>query len=282
MTVDEYLDKLAEGGEMDEVVLENSSLKNIIDGFKKLSQAIQEIRSFLNRPEIKQAVRVLVESWRNLPDDTKRFIRDLAYRGWFFTSEMTLNEMAVFYNLTTSQKSADEDRIDECMEDLVGKYIPQIKQTMYDRYPLRENVLSDAFNAHDRGEYNLSIPVFLAQADGIGMQLLNGVSPFSRKTASGGILVTAAEIQTLSLHVDTLLIDPLGLPLAFTAKSTSAERLQHAHLYNRHEVLHGLSTDYGTKRNSLKAVSLLGHLTTVVHDVVEDYKTTLSPSTSNP
>ncbi len=84
MTLDEYLDKLAEHGEINENVLEQSSLKSIIEGFKELSQAIQQIRSFLNRPEVKKAVKALVESWRNLSEDTKRFMRDLAYRGWFF------------------------------------------------------------------------------------------------------------------------------------------------------------------------------------------------------
>lgn len=49
---------------------------------------------------------------------------------------------------------------------------------------------------------------------------------------------------------------------------------------NRHEVLHGISLDYGTKRNGLKAISLLGHLATIVHDVVEEYEAT-SPSPSS-
>ncbi len=46
---------------------------------------------------------------------------------------MTLNEMAVFYNLATSQKSHDEDRIDEYMESLLENYIPQIKAAELDR-----------------------------------------------------------------------------------------------------------------------------------------------------
>jgi len=153
-----------------------------------------------------------------------------------------------------------------------------IKEQLYTRYPNRKNVLESAFNAHDRGEYNLSIPVFLAQADGIGTQLLSGISPFSRKTSSTPrILVTAEEINRLSAQVDTTIIEPLGLPLGMTARSNSSERLLHPHLYNRHEVLHGISVDYGNKINSLKAISILGHLATVFYDVVEEHRRTSLP-----
>ncbi|MCU1264121.1 MAG: hypothetical protein JWM21_439 [Acidobacteria bacterium] len=261
---------------------EQSSLKSISEGLSQLYQAVRQIHSFLNRPEVKEKVRLFFERLRDLPEDTKRFLRDLAYRGWFFTDEMTLNEISVFYNLTTAQNSVDEAQIDIYMEALVEKYKERIKKSLYTRYPARKNVLESAFNAHDRGEYNLSIPVFLAQADGIGTELLRGISPFSRKTSSPGTLATAAEINNLSALVDTTLIEPLGLPMAMTAKSTSSERLGHPHLYNRHEVLHGISLDYGNNRNSLKAISLLGHLATVVHDVVEEYSSTSSPSISNP
>lgn len=191
---------------------------------------------------------------------------------------MTLNEISVFYNLTTSQNSDDEAYIDGYMEKLVERYVGRIKQQLYSRYSARKGVLKSAFNAHERGEYNLSIPVFLAQADGIGSELLNGISPFSRKSSSTpGTLATAEEINRLSALVDTTIIEPLGLPMGMTANSTSPERLSHPHLYNRHEVLHGISVDYGNKINSLKAISLLGHLVTVVHDVVEEHRRISSP-----
>jgi hypothetical protein len=257
---------------------EQSSIENISNSLSSLYQSVQRIQSFLNKPEVREAVRLFFENLRSLPEDTKRFLRDLAYRGWFLTEEMTLNELAVFYNLSTSQNSVDEAQIDEYMEELVTKYEGHIKAGLYERYPARKNILESAFKAHDMGEYDLSVPVFLAQADGIGMNLLNGISPFSRKE-SAGVLDIAAEINRLSAQVDTILIEPLGLRLGMTAKTTSSERAQHPHIYNRHEVVHGISLNYGNKRNSLKAISLLGHLATVVHDVVAEYAASQSVST---
>jgi hypothetical protein len=35
--------------------------------------------------------------------------------------------------------------------------------------------------------------------------------------------------------------------------------------------VHGISVEDGKKKNSLKAISLSGILTTVVHDIVEEY-----------
>lgn len=257
---------------------EQSSIENISEGLSSLYQTVQKIQSFINRPEVKEAVRLFFENLRSLPEDTKRFLRDLAYRGWFLTDEMTLNELSVFFNLSTSQNSVDEAQIDKYMEELVAKYADHIRASLYERYPARKRILESAFKAHDTGEFDLSVPVFLAQADGIGMDLLNGTSPFSRKE-SAGVLAIAAEINRLSAQVDTILIEPLGLRLGMTAKTTSSERTQHPHIYNRHEVVHGISLNYGNKRNSLKAISLLGHLATVVHDVVAEHTASQSVST---
>src|SRR2546430_4593495 len=103
-------------------MVEPSALKSISDGLNQLYQAVQRINSFLSRPEVKERVRLFFENLKQIPEETKRFLRDLAYRGWFFTSEMTLNELAVFYNLTTSQNSVDETQIDDHMEALVERY----------------------------------------------------------------------------------------------------------------------------------------------------------------
>ena len=125
--------------------------------------------------------------------EEKRILGDLAYRGWFFSDEMTLNEFSVFYGKTTAQNSTDEAYIDTYMESLVEKYSNYIKSTLYTRYPIRKDVLESAFNAHLRVEYNLSIPVFLAQADGIGSELFGGISPFSRKQVASGIYINNYE-----------------------------------------------------------------------------------------
>ena len=47
--------------------------------------------------------------------------------------------------------------------------------------------------------------------------------------------------------------------------------MQHPRLYDRQEVLHGISVEDGKKKNSLKAILLVRILTTIVHDIVEGY-----------
>jgi len=261
-------------------IINISDLKIISDGLSRLYQTVQQVNSFLNRPEVRERIRLFFENLKQIPEETKRFLRDLAYRGWFLTDEMTANELAVFFNLNTSQNSGDEGEIDEHMAAIVERYIHNIENKLYERFPTRRPILEAAFGAHEQGEYILSIPVFLAQTDGIGAELLNGVSPFSRKTVAGGVFATTAEINTLAAQVDTLLIDPLGLPMGITANTTSPERLQHPHLYNRHEVLHGISVDYGSKINSLKAISMLGHIATIVYDVVREYRAVLESASA--
>jgi len=101
---------------------EQNSLASIVDSLKQLYQTVQQIQSSLNKPEVRENIRLFFERLQTLPENTKRFLADLAYRGWFFTDEMTLNEISVFYNLTTAQNSTDETYIDSYMEKLVEKY----------------------------------------------------------------------------------------------------------------------------------------------------------------
>jgi len=104
--------------------------------------------------------------------------------------------------------------------------------------------------AHNGGEYDLSVPVFLAQADGICLELI-GVQLYSKRSDGKTTKVSEA---VAALEVDVLLY-PLTevFPIIFNSR----ERAGQENILNRHAVLHGESVSYGNKVNSSKAMSLL-------------------------
>lgn len=126
-----------------------------------------------------------------------------------------------------------------------------IENDMTERFPERRRILQKAFKAHDVGDYELSVPVFLAQADGIAKKNF-GRSILSRKKRSemrgeiAGIASQGLDESLLSLVLE-------DLPLTENTDSTK----YHAGDLNRHAVLHGLNTKYATKLNSFKAISFL-------------------------
>ncbi len=116
-----------------------------------------------------------------------------------------------------------------------------------------------AYESHRRSEYELSVPVILAQADGICQELI-GIQLYQKRR---NVPATATYVQ--SFATDTLfsaLLYPLLVPLPLSAGQH--ERDDEFDMLNRHQVLHGESFDYGTKKNSLRAFSLIYYVASVL------------------
>lgn len=128
-----------------------------------------------------------------------------------------------------------------------------------EQIPLRHQILDAAFAAHESAKYELSIPVFLAQVEGMCLEVL-GTKLFSTKS---GVPVTRESTEALSrMELSEVLLLPLRELHGLTASKASRGNWPDAP--NRHEILHGISTDYATPINSYKAISLLEYFCTFV------------------
>ena len=116
-------------------------------------------------------------------------------------------------------------------------------------YPDRERILRDAFQAHREGKYTLSVPVFLAQADGITHDITRKqvFQESTREDIRKSLPPSEYGFAVAILHLLVLRKLPLWKP----GQRSSSQDL------NRHGVLHGTSVDYDNEVNSLKAVSFL-------------------------
>ena len=126
-----------------------------------------------------------------------------------------------------------------------------IKQRLATQFPDRAQVIIDAFAAHRQSKFNLSVPVFLAQADGIAWDRL-GKTLFSSKTIQ--------EPEDLASKVNEGILRKLFLGLMWPEWPLALPESQRPEDFsglNRHQVLHGEVADYGTEANSLQAMALL-------------------------
>lgn len=186
-----------------------------------------------------------------LPKILRKALQRLGEEGWFFTQGMPDDFLNILRN-------KDENKLSEWFKNFFRERLDDIKQKLIDSYPDRGHILQEAFEAHSECKYNLSVPVFLAQADGIfGETTSEKQSLFiakQRKEATGKhasqiLGYTANYVHPLEITL------PLWMSEGDRAKGGgSFVRL------NRHQVLHGESVDYGTEENSLKAISLLNYL----------------------
>lgn len=184
-----------------------------------------------------------------LPERTRRSLATLAQHGWYLDPEMTLPGIAdVVAHFAQGQ-------VTEANDELIA-YFDQRREailiTLCSAFPQRSNIFTSAFEAHAAGKYELSIPVLLAQADGICLEL-TGVQLYSKRDGKTQISEAVATFDVDGFTA--ALLHPLTevFPIAFSAK----ERVGQLNILNRHAILHGESVDYGTHINGCKAISLL-------------------------
>lgn len=101
-----------------------------------------------------------LESYPNLAPR----IEMLAKQGWFVSMYFGLHE---FDQIASEALNVDCAALEEFLETIYRGAIEEHADSIIQEYPDREFSIVPALNAHLRGEYALSVPVFLAQADGI-------------------------------------------------------------------------------------------------------------------
>ncbi len=232
---------------------------------KKISESIsKQIKDFIekNLDAILQFQNYINEIYRGVPESLRIIIQDLAYRGWYISKKIDLTEITLLHEFITNKKY---DKLDNYMCNVIESKLDKIEREIIQKYPNRKKIIQSAFCAHKKGVYELSVPVFLIQADGICNELLK-VHLYSKKNKK---LLTAKEIEKYVSN--SIIISALVEPLRnISGLNVSTEyKNQYPVILNRHEIIHGLDLNYCKKENSFKTISLLYYLISVVYDAVK-------------
>lgn len=183
-----------------------------------------------------------------LPDEIRAQLAALMDRGWCLDPEMPHTWGR---ELVEAIEQGEEDEVQKWLIAYFRKRLGEIEQALVERHPNRAVLITDAFRAHREGRHGLSIPVMLAQADGV-IHDRHKRQLFSKRKGTNlqGVLAMLPDndlraMVVAAFYVDTPLIrNTEHLPEGFEG-------------LNRHAVLHGTSPDYGTEVNGLRAVSIL-------------------------
>lgn len=237
-------------------------MKLIEDKIEEYVRGISAQFSNINKvisENLSSVVTGIREAFQKLPTLTKDVVLGLHASGWYayWPWELGVSDVVELHDKITS---GDFEYVDEFMCEYVNNAMPEIHKTIKLNFPERYRILKYAFDAHNRGEYALSIPVFLSQAEGISVDVL-GKRLFSAKK---GIPITSSVVSAIELdEMDSSFLEPLKTTGPINA--TESDKGKFIAWFNRHEVLHGVSTDYDTKINSYKSISLLHYLSGFVY-----------------
>jgi hypothetical protein len=192
------------------------------------------------------------KSFQELPPRTQEALLLLAAHGWYLDLDMSLPQL---WKLKGALSDGNAKEAEEALVDYFEGRVEEIEKSITEMLPLRAHLIGAAFNAHRRQEYELSIPVFLAQTDGICKDLINQ-SLFLKRGKKPETAIYVEQIAADTFRA--ALLSPLAQTLPISA--SERERLKDDDALNRHTVLHGESLNYGNKTNSLKAISLINYV----------------------
>ena len=234
------------------------TIQRIADAARRIVQtAMRPLQHFLRsiNQNPQKLLRWISEWWERIKEELPKGLKAMAARGWFMDDEMPLEFVTSFESRMMDDPQAAEDELIAYYKDRMYT----IEEGISRDYPHRRRFFQEAFRAHRDGWYTLSTQAFFAQADGIWNDRCSR-SLFSR----GGPNAAAADYQTqsaLGIFSD-ILLSPLSIraPLWLNPK----ERDQSFNGLNRHQIMHGESVNYNTETNSLKAMSFLTYISTLL------------------
>jgi len=183
----------------------------------------------------------------------RKAVTILATNGWFVSDK--IDRFDVF-------DLAEEGRLTDASRTLVKyfrSHLRSIQHLLSEAFPEREQIFHQAFRAHRKKLYFLSVPIFLIQADGICFDVL-GANYFrkrKRRPATADLVKDISGTPYLGAFLEPLRII---LPVSKDTRYLDSKGRD----FNRHSILHGLTASYGTEINSFKSLSLVHFLSTVV------------------
>jgi CYTH domain-containing protein len=234
--------------------------KAIQESFQLMNQqfgkAVQGSFQLMNQL-LAEFFKVLAEQSSKIPEATKKAYILLAEKGWYIPS--LEYSIALHFDLANELVNGSEGIVDDKLCKIIEKDFSQLAKNIYTLYPHRSRILKAACNAHKRKEYSLSIPIFLAQADGICKERI-GHDLFKKNRYKPE---TAKYVDKFS-HDSFMaaLLAPFGvvLPISYSENQRENKKIS----LNRHQILHGEVYDYDTEINSYKSFSLLSYICSVL------------------
>jgi hypothetical protein len=200
-----------------------------------------------------------------IADEYKLFSVMLSDEGWYLDYDLAVETLSSLYIKQVKTKS---NVLDKYLVDFYTKKLNIIINFFQKEFPKRYSILEKAFEAHKKGDFELSIPVFLSQIEGLFFDLTNKEIFSKGKTKENTAKKWLEERDGHDVDFRLSILEPLRKNENISASFKESENFPNA--LNRNKILHGRDLSYSTEINSYKAISLLLFIGTIVYDTVNE------------
>jgi hypothetical protein len=230
-----------------------STLAPVFKAAEQLAASVRVWQQGLVRTA--ETFRSVLEGMRRWAQVAKELHQILVPRGWLIPPQFTMDTWPRLHRVLTEKGvEAAEAAIIEMVDEMASEPFEDLYASP--AFEARRRLLEMAREAHLRKEYALAIPIFLAQADGIAIDVFGRELYETRRRRVGKGLPPEFDF---SLTFWTVVADVLS-------RSVGLKGTVPPGTFTRHVVLHGRSVDYDTAENSAKAILLLHYLQFMVEE----------------
>jgi len=240
------------------------NIKNIIDISKELSKAFENIRKvlteneelFKHNKEFQNSLSDLGKSLVKVYTETPDNLLNISRYGWFLDFNC---EMKYSFELNELIK---KDRYDLAEKSLVEYYTENLKsifQTISERHSNRKKIFEQVERSYEQEFYYLAIPIIFSQIDGICYDLTSKKFFIKNKKYLPEVY---PKLEELHNGITDLFLTPIKNSTPFNAWEKEIDKFPFK--LNRHEILHGVDTEYGNKTNFLKCISMLKYISDLI------------------
>lgn len=203
-------------------------------------------------------------------EQTPKHILLIAQHGWFIEIDVDLGMAAGIYN---EIESGDYEKVDQRLISYYSENLELIFNTLVDRHKNREEILREILLAYNNRSYYTLIPTIFSQVDGICSDFTKEkffMKENNKKSKNRFLPKVTAELEKNEGGILEFYLSPLQNQTPIIAREEDLGK--YPCKLNRHEIMHGVNTTYGTQINSLKAISLLKYISDLLIEINESTK----------
>ena len=232
--------------------------KEIQERIGLLQEALKEFTDNNQNP-----FAMLAEMMKTIEEKAPDGFKELAKYGWYLDYSCLPKTPL---ELGEKLKKGKVDEVDQFLINYYENELENIRTRLIKKNGHRKEIIDEGLENHNKKNYNSSITLLLTQADGLCYDktkklFFRNNSKLSRKKKY------KPEIEEILANDTALLLKeflaPMNEPTAINELSSKLEKFPVR--LNRHEILHGIDYNYGTKINSLKIISFLSYINDVLH-----------------
>lgn len=204
-------------------------------------------------------IQIYQEAIAGIPERSRNSATVAAKRGWYIGPTIGISI------IRDVEVVEDGDQLDALFKAHYVENIDAVETFVCEDFPHRVKPLKAAFQAHRERIFELSIPAFLAQADGIFRDRLGKTGELFA-TRPDRVQNRQESLEKMATNCPAwfrdCILEPLKSPLRSAERVSEWENTPDS--LNRNAVLHGIDLDYGTELNSLRVISLIDFLTWIL------------------